>query len=355
MHRRSASGDAVLMIRRMTESRALILGCSGPTLTADEKAFYGEVQPWGFILFGRNIESHDQIRRLTDDLRSTVSGSRHAPVLIDQEGGRVQRIRPPLADKYPSGADLGAVYRQDREKGVRAAWLMSRLHAFDLLKLGIDVDCLPVLDVPVPGAHDVIGSRAYGYDPETVTAMGRAAAAGLKAGGMLPVMKHMPGHGRAGADSHHNLPVVDAPVSVLQTHDFAPFRALRDELMAMSAHVVYTAIDAERPGTTSRKVIEEIIRGHIGFDGLLMSDDTSMNALAGTIGERARDIVAAGCDIVLHCNGVMAEMQAVVAEAPVLAGRAKSRADAVLAGFAKPDNSDEATLRAEFFAMFPSA
>ncbi len=304
----------------MTDTRALILGCSGLLLTDEEKAFYREVQPWGFILFGRNIESHDQIRRLTDDLRDTVAG-RHAPVLIDQEGGRVQRIKPPLADKYPSGADLGAIYTKDREKGLRAAWLMSRLHAFDLLKLGIDVDCLPVLDVPVEGAHDVIGSRAYGYDPETVTAMGRAAAQGLKDGGMLPVMKHMPGHGRAGADSHHNLPVVDASRESLKAHDFAPFKAMRSELMAMSAHVVYTAIDPERPGTTSKTVIDEIIRGYIGFDGLLMSDDTSMNALAGTIGERARDIVAAGCDIVLHCNGVMAEMQAVVAEAPILRAR----------------------------------
>jgi beta-N-acetylhexosaminidase len=244
----------------MTDTRALILGCSGPVLTGAEKAFYSDVQPWGFILFGRNIESHDQIKRLTDDLRETVAG-RHAPVLIDQEGGRVQRIKPPLADKYPSGADLGAIYARDREQGLRAAWLMSRLHAFDLLKLGIDVDCLPVLDVPVSGAHDVIGSRAYGHDPETVTAMGRAAAQGLKDGGMLPVMKHMPGHGRAGADSHHNLPVVDAPRATLEAHDFAPFKAMRDELMAMSAHVVYTAIDAERPGTTSKTVIDEIVRG----------------------------------------------------------------------------------------------
>lgn len=338
----------------MSEPRALILGCSGPILTEDEKAFYREVQPWGFILFGRNIESHDQIRKLTDDLRATVP-DRHAPVLIDQEGGRVQRIRPPLADKYPSGADLGAIHASNPEKGLRAAWLMSRLHAFDLLLLGIDVDCLPVLDVPVDGAHDVIGSRAYAHAPEVVAAMGKAAAEGLKAGGMLPVMKHMPGHGRAAADSHHNLPVVDAPRDVLEKHDFMPFRALKDELMGMSAHVVYKAIDSTRPGTTSKTVIEEIVRGYIGFKGLLMSDDVSMNALAGTIGERARDILAAGVDIVLHCNGVMEQMQAVAAEAPVLAGLAKQRADAALAGFRSPDDSDEAALRAEFFAMFPSA
>lgn len=338
----------------MTDTRALILGCSGTTLTAEEKAFYRDVQPWGFILFARNIESHEQIRRLTDDLRETVPGH-HAPVLIDQEGGRVQRIRPPLADKYPSGADLGAIYRTDREKGLRAAWAMSRLHAFDLLKLGINVDCLPVLDVPVPGAHDVIGSRAYGHDPVTVAEMGAAAAAGLKAGGMLPIVKHMPGHGRAGADSHHNLPVVDVSLDDLKVHDFPPFMALKDELMAMSAHVVYTAIDNTQPATTSPVVINDIIRGHIGFDGLLMSDDVSMNALQGTIGERTRNIVAGGCDIVLHCNGVMAEMTAVVAETQALSGKAKARAEAVLAGFGTPDATDEKALRAEFFAMFPSA
>lgn len=338
----------------MTESRALILGCSGLTLTEDEKAFYRDVKPWGFILFGRNIESHDQIRKLVDDMRETVPG-RHAPVLIDQEGGRVQRIRPPLADKYPSGADLGAIYKADCEKGLRMAWAMSRLHAFDLLRLGIDVDCLPVLDVPVPGAHDVIGNRAYGHDALTVAEMGAAAAGGLKAGGMLPVMKHMPGHGRGGADSHHNLPVVDAPLDALEAQDFAPFKALKDELMAMSAHVVYAALDPDHPATTSPKVIDEVIRGTIGFDGLLMSDDVSMNALKGTIGERARDIVAGGCDIVLHCNGVMDEMTAAASEAPILSGAALKRADAVIAGFASPDDTDEAALRAEFFANFPSS
>lgn len=337
----------------MSESRALILGCSGLTLTDDEKAFYRDVQPWGFILFGRNIESLDQVKRLVEALRETVPG-RHAPVLIDQEGGRVQRIKPPLADKYPSGADLGALYQKDHDKGLRAAWAMSRLHAFDLLKLGIDVDCLPVLDVPVVGAHDVIGSRAYGHDAVTVAEMGAAAANGLKAGGLLPVMKHMPGHGRGGADSHHNLPIVDTPLAALEAQDFAPFRMLKDELMAMSAHVVYTAIDATHPATTSPKVISDIIRGFIGFDGLLMSDDVSMNALKGTIGERARDIVAGGCDIVLHCNGVMAEMTAVVAEVGSLAGKAGARADRVLAGFQTPDGTDEAALREEFFEMFPS-
>ena len=337
----------------MSESKAVILGVGGLELTADEKALYRDVQPWGFILFGRNIGEAGQIADLVASLRDTVHGDRHAPVLIDQEGGRVQRIREPICPRYPSGADLGALYKADREKGIRAAWLMSRLHAFDLLKLGIDVDCLPVLDVPVEGANDVIGNRAYGKNPAIVTEMGRAAADGLKAGGVLPVMKHIPGHGRGMADSHHNLPVVDTPLEELQAHDFAPFRALKDELMAMSAHVVYTAIDPENPATTSRKVIEEVIRGYIGFDGLLMSDDSSMNALKGTLGERARDIANNGCDIVLHCNGRMDEMLEVVAQARPLEGRARERAARVVAAFGQADGADEAAVRAEFASLLP--
>lgn len=334
------------MIFNMTESSALIFGCEGHALSADEIALYKDVRPWGFILFGRNIDTLDQVRALVDQFRATVGYA--APVLIDQEGGRVQRIKPPLARKYPSGADLGAIYQVDREKGIRAAWLMSRLHAFDLYKLGINVDCLPVLDVPVPGSHDVIGNRAYGHDPMTVYEMGQAAADGLKAGGVLPVMKHMPGHGRGFADSHHNLPVVDTPLETLKAHDFEPFRRMNGELMAMSAHVVYTAIDPDRPATTSSTVIEDILRGYLGFDGLLMSDDSSMNALAGTLGERAANIVSAGCDIVLHCNGLMDEMKAVAANVPELSGKALERANRVMDAFAKPDADDEAALAEEF-------
>lgn len=334
------------MIFNMTESSALIFGCEGHALSADEIALYKDVRPWGFILFGRNIDTLDQVRALVDQFRATVGYA--APVLIDQEGGRVQRIKPPLARKYPSGADLGAIYQVDREKGIRAAWLMSRLHAFDLYKLGINVDCLPVLDVPVPGSHDVIGNRAYGHDPVTVYEMGQAAADGLKAGGVLPVMKHMPGHGRGFADSHHSLPVVDTPLETLKAHDFEPFRRMNGELMAMSAHVVYTAIDPDRPATTSSTVIEDILRGYLGFDGLLMSDDSSMNALAGTLGERAANIVSAGCDIVLHCNGLMDEMKAVAANVPELSGKALERANRVMDAFAKPDADDEAALAEEF-------
>ncbi|MBW9113199.1 beta-N-acetylhexosaminidase [Rhizobium cauense] len=334
----------------MTESKAMILGCSGLSLTPEEKAFYNAERPWGFILFGRNISEPKQISELVAEMRDAVGW--HAPVLIDQEGGRVQRIRPPIFQHYPSGQQLGDIYRQNREKGLRAAWLMSRLHAFDLSKLEINVDCLPVLDVPVEGSSNVIGNRAYGGDPVTVTDMGRAASAGLKAGGLLPVMKHMPGHGRGFADSHHELPVVTVSRAELEAHDFPPFIALKDELMAMTCHVVFAAIDAERPATTSRKVIDGIIRQHIGFNGLLLSDDTSMNALAGTIGERAANIIAGGCDIVLHCNGHMDEMQQVVANVPLLQGQSLQRTQAVLRGFPTADAADESAIRAEFDEMF---
>ncbi len=329
----------------------MILGASGSVLTADEAALYRNERPWGFILFARNIQDPSQIADLVAAMRDTV-GRPDAPVLIDQEGGRVQRIRPPIAEKYPSAAELGALYRQDRNMGLRASWLMSRLHAFDLMRFGINVDCLPILDVPVEGASNVIGDRAYGFDPATVADMGRVAAAGLKAGGMLPVMKHVPGHGRGMADSHHDLPVVTASRAELEAHDFVPFRALKDELMAMSAHIVFSAIDPDEPATTSPKLIENVIRGYIGFDGLLMSDDTSMNALKGTIGERARRIAGGGCDIILHCNGVMEEMKAVVEEAKLLSGDALRRARAVEAGFAPADGADETALRQEFRGLF---
>ncbi len=335
-------------------SKAMILGCAGPVLSADEIALYRSERPWGFILFARNLQEPQQIRDLVASMREAV-GRPDAPVLIDQEGGRVQRIRPPMIEKYPPAAALGALYEADRDKGLRAAWLMSRLNAFDLLKLGINVNCLPVLDVPVEGASNVIGDRAYGFTPQVVAALGQAAADGLKAGGMLPVMKHMPGHGRGMADSHHALPVVTTSLEDLDAHDFAPFHALKDEAMAMSAHIVFTAVDPQRPATTSPKVIEEIIRGRIGFQGLLISDDSSMNALQGTLGERAADIVAGGCDIVLHCNGVMEEMKAVVQQVPVLSGPALVRTEAAERAFRVPDGLSEQALRAEFWALMGTA
>lgn len=338
----------------MSESKAVIFGCAGAELSSDEASFFAATKPWGFILFGRNVESFDQVADLTASLRESI-GRSDVPVLIDQEGGRVQRFKPPLVPQYPSGADLGALYLANPEAGLRATWIMSRLHAFDLYPLGINVDCLPVLDVPSPGGHDVIGRRAYGLSPDVVAALGAAAAKGLKAGGMLPVIKHIPGHGRAGADTHYELPHVDASRAELSARDFLPFKALRHEAMAMSAHVVFSAIDPDHPATTSRKVVAEVIRTEIGFDGLLMSDDVSMNALSGDFATRTGAIFAAGCDVILHCNGVRAEMEAVASMTPDLTGDGLRRAGKVMAAFGDPDDSDEAALREEFEGLMAAS
>lgn len=329
----------------------MILGCLGKSLTADEIAFYRDERPWGFILFGRNIGEAQEISDLTAAMRDSV-GRPDAPVFIDQEGGRVQRIRAPIAPNYPSGSALGALYRSDTDVGVRATWLLSRLHAFDLLKLGITADCLPVLDVPISGASDVIGARAYGMDAETVAIMGRAAAEGLMAGGVLPVMKHIPGHGRAMLDTHLALPTVDVSLEALREQDFAPFKALNHLPMAMTAHVIYSAIDPDAPATTSPIVVRDIIRGEIGFDGLLMSDDTSMKALSGDFDEKARAILAAGCDIVLHCNGVMEEMAGIAAGTGMLTGVSLERAERALASIVSRDDAIETVVRAEFDQYF---
>jgi beta-N-acetylhexosaminidase len=331
---------------------AAILGCSGLALSQDERAFFRDARPWGFILFKRNIDTPDQVRALVAELRACV-GRPDAPVLIDQEGGRVQRLGPPHWRRYPPGrayGDLGANDPLVRREVVR---LGARLLAHDLAALGINVDCVPVLDVPSPGAHDIIGDRAYGETPQAVAELGRAAAEGLIAGGVLPVIKHIPGHGRAHADSHLSLPVVEASLAELDAIDFAPFKGLSDMPMAMTAHVVYTAIDRRRPATTSSKAIREVIRGAIGFGGLLMSDDLSMKALSGDFAERARASLAAGCDVVLHCNGDMAEMRAVMAGTKVLAGRAKARAAAALARLPRTvEPFDAAEARARFDAAF---
>ncbi|WP_367714480.1 beta-N-acetylhexosaminidase [Nitratireductor sp. GISD-1A_MAKvit] len=331
----------------MSESKSMILGAAGTELTADEIAFYRDERPWGFILFARNVEEPGQLRDLVSSMRDCV-GRSDAPVFIDQEGGRVQRLRPPLAANYPTAAELGKIYRRDRQTGLRAAWLLSRLHAMDLRRYGITADCLPVLDVPVAGAHDVIGDRAYSHDPDAVIALGRAASEGLMAGGVLPVMKHIPGHGRAFADSHKALPEVTASLEELRSHDFLPFKALADLPMAMTAHIVFRAIDPHGPATTSARVIEEIIRKEIGFDGLLMSDDVSMHALSGDFSARAEAILAAGCDLVLHCHGIMQEMQAVAEKAPELNGKSLERANRALACLAPGDDTEELAARAEF-------
>ena len=331
--------------------RACILGCAGTTLSPEEVAFFRDARPWGFILFRRNIESPAQVRALTAALRDAVGW--HAPILVDQEGGRVQRLGPPHWPKYPPGRAYGTLATNDPLVRREITRLGARLIAHDLLDLGINVDCVPVLDVPQRGAHDIIGDRAYGETVEEIATLGRAAAEGLIAGGVLPVIKHIPGHGRAMADSHQDLPVVDAPVSELSAVDFAPFRVLSDMPMAMSAHIVFTAIDAKRPGTQSKTVIKDIIREDIGFGGLLMTDDLSMKALKGDFSQRARRALSAGCDVILHCNGVMAEMQSVVAGTRSLSGKAKARADAALARLARvAEPFDVAEARARFDAAF---
>ena len=319
--------------------RAFIVGVSGLVLTDDERAFLRDQQPWGFILFKRNVDTPAQVTDLVMDLRATV-GRDDAPVLIDQEGGRVQRLGPSHWPLYPPGAVFGALYDQDRAAGLEAARLSSRLIAADLTDLGITVDCLPLADVPVAGADAVIGDRAYGTDPDKVAAIARAVTDGLEQGGVLPVLKHIPGHGRATADSHAALPIVDTPAAELAKTDFAAFKRLADLPMAMTAHVVFSAFDAAQPATTSATMIEQVIRGAIGFQGLLMSDDVSMNALEGAIAERTQAIVAAGCDMVLHCNGRMEEMRLVAAETPVLSGEALARANRALASRKVPQPFD---------------
>jgi beta-N-acetylhexosaminidase len=324
---------------------ACVFGCAGPVLGPEEAAFFRDAQPWGFILFGRNIVAPDQVRALVAALRETV-GRADAPVLIDQEGGRVQRLGPPHWPRMPAGRDYAGV-------DLEIARLGGRLIAHDLHALGVNVDCAPVLDVPTPGAHDIIGDRAYGTDPRSVARIARAVAEGLIAGAVAPVIKHIPGHGRAAADSHLDLPVIDASLADLEAHDFAPFAALADMPMAMTAHVVYSAVDPDRPATTSPTVIDRVIRGAIGFGGLLISDDLSMKALAGGYAVRARASLDAGCDVVLHCNGGMDEMRAVAAGARPLAGRSLERAQAALARLPPmPEAFDVARSRTRFEAAF---
>ena len=288
---------------------AVIFGCSGLSLTDEEAGFFAAADPYGFILFARNIESPDQVRHLVNQLRDSVG--RYAPVLIDQEGGRVQRLKPPHWRDCPPMARFGELARRDLPLARRAAHLNAHLIAEDLAELGIDIDCAPVLDVPAAGADAIIGDRALAFDPMLVADLGRAVMAGLLDGGVLPVVKHIPGHGRAMVDSHKALPRVEADRHSLENSDFVPFRALRDAPWAMTAHVVYTAYDELRPATLSPVVIEQVIRGFIGCDGVLLSDDLSMHALSGDFGERAALSLAAGCDLVLHCNGDLGEMRQV--------------------------------------------
>jgi beta-N-acetylhexosaminidase len=317
---------------------AFISGCAGLELTQNERAFFRDSQPWGLILFKRNIEMPDQVRALTAGFRDSV-GRRNAPVLIDQEGGRVQRLGPPHWRKYPPARRYGEVFEKDPVASLRAARLIARLMAEELVDLGINVDCLPVLDVPIEGSHDVIGNRAYGTGPEKVAILARAAMQGLVSGGVLPIIKHMPGHGRAVTDSHDALPLVTASKEELERSDFATFAAFADAPMAMTAHVVYLALDRELPATQSRKIVR-LIRKQLGFDGLLMTDDLSMKALSGEMADRVARATEAGCDMMLHCNGNFAEMQAVAEASGELKRTAMRRARSALKALRRPAKFD---------------
>lgn len=312
----------------------LITGLAGPILSRDEASFLRSARPAGIILFSRNCETSEQIRALVASAREAI-GADDTLVLIDQEGGRVQRLRPPLGRALPPGAAYGVMYAADplaaRTAARHAAWLVGR----DLLELGIDTNCAPVADVPISGAHDIIGDRAYGRTAEQVADLARAVAEGLLAAGVLPVVKHIPGHGRATKDSHFELPAVNAPRADLSASDFAVFRLLNDLPAAMTAHVVFTSIDSHHPASTSPDVTRLVIRGEIAFDGLLMSDDLSMNALSGSIRSRAEAVLAAGSDLALHCNGILAEMEAAAAGVSPLAGASRERFDAARSAMAR--------------------
>ena len=337
----------------MAAPRAFIAGVSGLTLTNEERTFLRDADPWGAILFKRNVSDKAQVADLTKSIRDVLG--REAVILVDQEGGRVQRLGPPHWPAYPPGARYAALYDVRRDTGLEAAELGARLIAHDLRDVGIDTDCLPLADVPVAEGDPIIGDRAYGDRSDKVADIAAAVARGLLRGGVLPVLKHLPGHGRATADSHLKLPVVDTPRATLERTDFAAFRPLAGLPLGMTAHVVFSSIDPATPATTSVTMLGEVIRGWIGFQGLLMSDDVSMGALSGTIAQRSRAAIAAGCDVVLHCNGDLAEMRAVAGEAPVLVGEALRRADAALAERHAPDAFDVTAGRARFAGLTAGA
>lgn len=329
-------------------THACILGLSGTELTPAERKFFRNAQPLGFILFRRNIETPEQVKALVDDLKTCVD--HEALILIDQEGGRVRRLRPPHWPDYPAASRFAEV-SNDPFEARDMARLGARLMAADLFALGINVDCAPVLDVPQPGAHDIIGDRAYGLTARDVAVMGRAACEGLLAGGVLPVIKHIPGHGRAGADSHASLPEVDTSLEELLAVDFYPFQVNADMPLAMTAHVLYSAVDPKHPATTSKKCIR-LIRDGIGFDGLIMCDDLSMGALSGELNARAHASLKAGCDVLLHCNGQMEQMLEVMKETPKLKGSARRRTEAAMSRILRhPEPLDVPEARARFDAV----
>ncbi len=320
---------------------ACILGCEGPDLSRDERGFFGDRQPWGFILFARNCREPDQIRHLVASLRDSVG--RDAPVLIDQEGGRVQRLWPPHWRRWMPPLDQIA---RAGDGGPRTMYLRNRLIAEELRSVGIDVCCSPLADIAGPGTHPFLKNRCYGMDTETVIRIARAVSEGLTHGGVLPVLKHIPGHGRARVDSHSQPPIVTASAECLRARDFAPYRALGDLPIGMTGHIVFRAFDAERPATCSETMIG-IVRDEIGFGGLLMTDDISMGALAGDLAHRCLHARAAGCDLVLHCNGDLGEMRTVVEASGELEGQGLGRAEAALASRPKPRIIDIESVEAE--------
>jgi beta-N-acetylhexosaminidase len=328
----------------------VIYGCAGPTLSAAEAAFFRDADPYGFILFKRNCQAPDQVKALVAELRATV-GRTTAPVLIDQEGGRVARLKPPHWRKAPPAAVFGDLARTSLAAARRAVRLNARLLAAELMDLGIDVDCAPVLDVPVAGAHDIIGDRAFARDPALVAELGREAVEGFLDGGIMPVVKHVPGHGRAAADSHLDLPIVETDRATLEASDFLPFRQLNDAPWAMTAHVLYRAIDPEAATSVSPRVVGEVIRGHIGFNGVLLSDDLSMKALSGDFGDRTRAVLAAGCDLVLHCNGEPEEMAAIADAVEPLSDDALKRLARAEARRRKPEGVDRRAMLDELTAL----
>lgn len=323
---------------------AAIFGPEGPKVTPWERDFFRDADPLGFILFARNIENPGQLRNLTRDLRESVG--RDAPILIDQEGGRVQRMRAPHWREYLPALDQ----MQRAHDPMRAQWIRNRLIAAELYDVGIDVNCAPLADLVEDATHPVLRNRLYGGDIATVVEAARTCAEAHLAGGVLPVLKHIPGYGRAAVDGHTDLPRVDADRAALDAHDFAPFRALNDIAMGMTAHIVFSAIEPDQPATTSAKMMQ-VIRQDIGFDGLIMTDDLSMEALSGTVAERAAASIKAGCDIILHCNGNADEMEAVAEAAGEMTEAAKTRANRALAQRKTPDDIDIPLLEAEFAAL----
>lgn len=338
----------------MTNRLSALFGCSGPALSSWERAFFGEVRPWGYILFGRNIETPDQVKKLTDELRA-ASDDPEAPVFIDQEGGTVARLKAPNFRHPPAAHRFGDLFSADPETAAEAAWLNARIMAHDLKEMGINANFAPVLDIVKKDAHPFLQSRSFGDTAEAVSTLGKATALGLRDGGVAPVIKHAPGHGKGDGDSHLTLPRVDLLEHDLEMEDFKPFLALRKEAMLLTAHVLYTALDPDHPGTLSRTIVHGLIRDKWGYDGLIITDDINMKALGGSLEERSRAALAAGCEIICHCNGERADMEAVARGAVRLSGDAQRRADrarSVSLAKPKPFDMKEAQDRLERLGLF---